>query len=95
MENASYFISKALFILYIFVLTFFVKWENGLMKKQRLIPNLLTWQLCKETITIQTLPISRVKGNQTMKLGKLIEYNVRKIFYFQKSCKKTRLGRLD
>ena len=34
MENASYFISKALFILYIFVLTFFVKWENGVIKKQ-------------------------------------------------------------
>ena len=44
-----------------------------------------------ETITIPILPnISRFKGNQTMKLGQLIEYNIATIF-LQTSCRK--LGR--
>ena len=35
----------------------------------------------KQTIAIHTLPnISRVKGNQTMKLGQLIEYDMRSTF---------------
>ena len=34
-----------------------------------------------QTIVIHTLPnISRSKGNQTMELGHLIEYNTRNIF---------------
>ena len=38
-----------------------------------------------QTVTIKILPnISRSKGNQTMKLDKLIEYNVRNIL-LQKS----------
>ena len=41
----------------------------------------MTSQPAQQTITIQILPnISRSKGNQTMKLGQLIEYNKRKIF---------------
>ena len=35
----------------------------------------------KQTIAIHILPnISRSKGNQTMKFGQLIEYNMRNIF---------------
>ena len=45
-------------------------------------------QRAKQTIAIQILPnISRIKGNQTMKFGHLIEYNMRNIF-LQKSYAK-------
>ena len=38
-------------------------------------------QAGKQIITIYLLPnISRIKGNQTVKLGQLIEYNMRNIF---------------
>ena len=41
----------------------------------------MTSQLGKTTIAIHILPnISRSKGNQTIKLGQLIEYNLRNIF---------------
>ena len=41
-----------------------------------------------KTIAVHILPdISRSKGNQTMKLGQLIEDNMRNIF-LQKSCRK-------
>ena len=35
----------------------------------------------KQTIALHTLPnISRIKGNQRMKFGQLIEYDMRKTF---------------
>ena len=38
-------------------------------------------QSVKQTIAVHVLPnISRSKGNQTMKLGQLIEYKMRNIF---------------
>ena len=41
----------------------------------------MTSQLGKQTIAIHILPnISRSKGNQTIKFGQLIEYNMRTIF---------------
>ena len=41
----------------------------------------MTLQPENQTIAIYILPnISRSKGNQTMKLGQLIEYNTRSIF---------------
>ena len=41
----------------------------------------MTSQPRKQTIAIHILPyISRSKDNQTVKLGQLIEYNMRKIF---------------
>ena len=41
----------------------------------------MTSQLGKKTITIQILPnISRSKGNQAMKFGQLIEYDMNNIF---------------
>ena len=48
----------------------------------------MTSQPGKQTIAIHILPtISRSKGNQTMKLGRLIECNIRNIF-LQKSNRK-------
>ena len=45
----------------------------------------MTSQPGKRTIVIQILPnISRNKGNQTMKIGQLIEYNMR-IFFVMKN----------
>ena len=57
------------------------------MRSFRLIQKLVTLQT-GQVITIHILPdISRSKGNQAMKFGQLIEYNVRNIF-LQKSCMK-------
>ena len=48
----------------------------------------MTSQTGKQTITIQILPnISKSKSNQRMKLGQLIEYNMRNNF-LEKSYKK-------
>ena len=42
----------------------------------------MTSQNRKQVITIHILPnISRSKGNQTMKLGQLIEYSMKNIFH--------------
>ena len=41
----------------------------------------MTWQPGKQTIAIHILlNISRSKGNQTMKFGQLIGYNIRNTF---------------
>ena len=48
-----------------FCLDFLVVQQNNLIRKIRLISNFMT---------------SRSKGNQTMKFGQLIEYNMRNIF---------------
>ena len=48
----------------------------------------MTAQPGLQTIAIHILPnISRSKGNQKMKFGQLIEYNIRNIF-LEKSCTK-------
>ena len=48
----------------------------------------MTSQPWKQISAIHTLPyISRSKGNQIMKFGRLIAYNMRTIF-LQKSCTK-------
>ena len=55
--------------------------KNGLIRKIRLISKFMTSQPGKQTIAVHILPnISKSKGNQTMKFGKLIEYNMRNIF---------------
>ena len=47
----------------------------------RLISKFMTSQPGKQTIAIHILPnISRSKGNETMKFGQLIEYNMRMTF---------------
>ena len=41
----------------------------------------MTLQLGKQTIAIHILPnVSRIRGNQTMKFGQLIEYDLRNTF---------------
>ena len=63
-----------------FCLNFFAMPQNGLIRKIRLISNFITSQPGKQTIVIHILPnISRNKGNQAMKFGQLIEYNMRNI----------------
>ena len=55
--------------------------KNGLIRKIRLISKFKMSQTGKQTIAMHILPdISRCKGNQTMKFGQLIEYNMRNIF---------------
>ena len=56
------------------VLGHFVK-----MALKRFISKLMISQLTKQTICI-LCKISRTKGNQTMKFGQLIEFNMRNIF---------------
>ena len=82
MKNALYFIVKALFVLKIFfVVTFWSCRKNGLIRKIRLTSKFKTSEPRYQTIAIHMLPkISRSKGNQTVKLGQLIEYNKRNIF---------------
>ena len=63
-------------------------YQNGLIKKIRLISNLLTSQPGLQTIAIHILPnISRSKGNKTMKFGQLIECSMRNIFLEKSSTK--------
>ena len=60
--------------------------KNGLIKKIRLTSKFMTSKSGLQTIAIHILPnISQSKGNQTMKLCQLIEYNNRNIF-LQKFC---------
>ena len=55
--------------------------KNGSIRKIRLISKSMTSQPDEETFAIHTLPnISRSKGNQVMKFGQSIEYNMRNIF---------------
>ena len=55
--------------------------KSGLIRKIRLISEYMTSQPGKQTVAIHLLPnISRSKGNQMMKLGQLIEGNMRNIF---------------
>ena len=56
-------------------------YRNGLIRKARLISKFMMSQPGSQTIAIHILPnISRSKGNQTMRFGQLIEYNMRNIF---------------
>ena len=91
MKNAFYFILKALLVLKIFKV---LSWlfghvgKNGLNRKRRLTSKVMTSQPGWQTIALHILPnISRSKGNQTMKLGQLIEYNKRNVF-LQNLCRK-------
>ena len=53
-----------------------------MIRKIRLAVKFLTSEPGYETVTIYILPnISRNKGNQTMKLGQLIEYNKKNILF--------------
>ena len=62
--------------------------KNGLIRKIQLYSKFMTSQPGKQIIIINILPnIVRRKGNQTIKLGLLIDYNLRNIF-FEKSYTK-------
>ena len=52
-----------------------------MIRKIKLISKFITSQPGKQTIAIHILPnISRIKGNQTVKFGQLIEYDIRNTF---------------
>ena len=62
-------------------MTFWSCRKNGLIRKISLTSKFMTSHPGKQTITMHILPnVSRSKGNQTMKLGQLIEYNKGKNF---------------
>ena len=62
--------------------------KNGLIRKIKLNSKSMTSQPGQQTIvTHMFFNISRRKGNQAMKLGKLIEYN-KGNFFLQKLCGK-------
>ena len=83
MKNAFYFTLNTLFFLKIFkfLSSIFGHVEKQLDQKNKLISKFMTSQSGKQTIAIHTLPnISRIKGNQTMKFGQSIEYDMRNTF---------------
>ena len=56
-------------------------YKNGLIRKVMLVLKFMTLQPGQQAIVMHIFPnISQSKGNQTMKLGQLIEYNVTSIF---------------
>ena len=56
-------------------------YKKGLIREIRLISKFMTSQPKKQRIATKILPnISRIKSNQTIKFGQLIEYNMRNIF---------------
>ena len=55
--------------------------QNDLIRKIKLILKFMTSQSGKQVIAIHILPnILRCKGNETMKFGQLVKYNLRNIF---------------
>ena len=65
--------------------------ENALIRKLRKISKFVMSQTGTQTITInRLLGVSKSKGNQTVKLGQLIEPKGEKHFY-SKNMKKMRL----
>ena len=57
-------------------------WEDGLIRKLRLISKFMTSQPGKQTSTIDILlNISRSEGNETMKFDELMEFNMRNDFF--------------
>ena len=70
-----------------FCLAFLVTYKNGLMRILRLISKFVTWQTGRQIITIHILlNILRIKDNQAMKFGQLIEHNVRNILLQKLPC---------
>ena len=60
--------------------------ENGLIRNIRLILKFITSQPGKQTIAMNILP--NISRKQTVKIGRLIDYNIRNIF-LQKSYTKS------
>ena len=83
MKNVFYFTSNLFsFSRYLnFCLDFLIMQQNNLIRKIRLSSNFMTSQPGQQTIIIHVFTnILGSKGNQTMKLGHLIEYNMRNVF---------------
>ena len=82
-EKCFLFHLEILFVLKIltFCYGFLFMWKNGLIRKIRLIWKFITSKSGKKTIAIHILPnISSKKGNQTMKLGQVMECSMSNIF---------------
>ena len=78
MKNSYHFMLKALFVPDYFYDIGKRLDTKANFKSRKLISKLITSQAGKQIITIPILRnISRSKGNQIMKFGKLIEYNKR------------------
>ena len=84
MKNAFYFMLKALFVLEIFKLLF---WLFGYAEKRFDEKAKVNFKICDvkdwttDNYNIDILSnISTSKGNQTIKFGQLIEYKMRNIF---------------
>ena len=81
MKNAFYFMLKSFFSRSFFCPDYQVIQKNSSIRGLWLISKLMTSQTGQQIIAIQILlNISRSTGNQTIKSGQLIEYNIRKIF---------------
>ena len=82
MKNVFYFTLEAPFVLKIskFCLDFLVMQKNGLIRKARLILRFTTSHGSKIIAIHILINISRSKGNQAIKLGQLIEYNMTNTF---------------
>ena len=79
--------------IWVFVTTFWSCRKSSLLRKIRLTSKSTTSQPGLLKIAIQILPnISQSKGNKTMKLDQLIEYNKRNIFL--KNCWENEARRL-
>ena len=77
LKNTFYFISKALLVLKIFKFCPDFLDHVGKQFDKMVILKINDVTNCQQAITIHIFPnISRSKGNQTMKLGQLIEYNI-------------------
>ena len=83
---------KALFVLKIctFLSWFFRHIGKRVDKRAKVISRFVTSRTGKQTIVINILPdISKTKSNQTKKFGRLIEYSVRNLFFFENEAEKT------
>ena len=65
-------------------------YENGFINKLKLISKFMTLQTGQQIFTIHVLPnVSRSKGNQVLKFGKLMKHDVRiGIVFVQTLCRK-------
>ena len=71
-KNAFYFILGPILVFKIFKLfcDVFITWENSLIRKLRLISEIMASKPWKQIITINIFyDMSRSKGNQAMKFG--------------------------
>ena len=71
----------------VFIMTFLSRRKNSFIRKIMLVSELMTSQPGKQTIVMHISSNISSKGNQTIKLHQLIEYNKRNNF-LQNLCRK-------